>query len=257
VQHAHGRGVLHRDIKPSNILLAVPTDTPAGTNGSPREAIWPKLADFGMAKLLEQSVDDTRSGALIGTPAYMSPEQAAGRTRDIDARTDVYALGAVLYELLTGRKPIAGDTDVEVLRRVMFDEPPALRRLRRDVPRDLEAICLKCLEKEPRRRYATAQQLADDLGRFLRSEPTEARRPRPAERVWKWARRRPVIAGLTSLLLILLMTIVVGSVAFSLNLSAAVARMKRSMYTGEMRLAQDAMLNNDAGQALAILARHR
>jgi len=256
VQHAHGRGVLHRDIKPSNILLDATAATTNAQTATDEEELCPKLTDFGMAKLLEQSSDETRTGAMIGTPAYMAPEQAAGRARELDARTDVYALGAILYELLTGRRSAQGESDVEILRRLVFEEPIAPRRMRPDVPRDLEAICLKCLEKEPNRRYVTAQQLADDLSRFLRGEPTEARPPRPAERLWKWARRRPMIAGLSAALSLLLLTLVVGSVAFSINLHAALVRMRSAVYTGEIRLAQDAMLNNDVGQALELLARH-
>ena len=256
VQHAHGRGVLHRDIKPSNVLLAPLPGQSSRSSSEPVDAYCPKLADFGMAKLLEHVNDQTRSGALIGTPAYMAPEQATGQMRDVDARADVYALGVVLYELLTARRPFEGASDVEIIAHVISDEPRPLSRIRPDIPRDLAAICIKCLEKEPARRYATAQQLADDLGRFLRGEPTEARPPRPVERVWKWARRRPVVAGLSAALALLLVTIVVGSVAFSVKLQAAVTRLQRSMYASEVRLAQDAMLNNDTSRALQLLRQH-
>ncbi|MGD9648318.1 MAG: WD40 repeat domain-containing serine/threonine protein kinase [Pirellulales bacterium] len=256
VQHAHGRGVLHRDIKPSNILLAALPGPSSRRSAGRVEAFCPKLADFGMAKLLEHANDQTRSGALIGTPAYMAPEQASGQLRDVDARADVYALGVVLYELLTRRRPFEGASDVEIIARVIGEEPRPPTRWRTDIPRDLAAICLKCLDKEPARRYVTAQQLADDLGRFLRGEPTEARRPRTAERLWKWARRRPVIAGLSAALLLLLATLIVGSVTFTVRLQAALAKMRSVVYTGEIRLAQESLLNNHTAQALAILARH-
>jgi serine/threonine protein kinase/WD40 repeat protein len=256
VQHAHGRGVLHRDIKPSNVLLAPLPGQSSRSSSEPADAYCPKLADFGMAKLLEHANDQTRSGALIGTPAYMAPEQAAGQLRDVDARADVYALGVVLYELLTARRPFEGASDVEIIARVISDEPKPPSRLRPEIPRDLAAICVKCLEKEPARRYATAQQLADDLARFLRGEPTEARPPRVTERLWKWARRRPVVAGLSAALAVLLVTIVVGSVTFNVKLQAAVTRLQRGIYASEVRLAQDAMLNNDTSRALQLLRQH-
>lgn len=256
VQHAHGRGVLHRDIKPSNVLLApLPGQSSRGST-EPGDMYCPKLADFGMAKLLEHANDQTRSGTLIGTPAYMAPEQATGQIREIDARADVYALGVVLYELMTGRPPFEGSSDVEILARVTTDEPRSPSRVRPEIPRDLAAICIKCLEKEPARRYATAQQLADDLGRFLRGEPTEARPPRFAERVWKWARRRPVVAGLSAALAVLLVLLVVSSVAFSFKLQTANAHLRQGIYSTEVRLAQDAMVNNDTGRALELLRRH-
>ena len=167
VQHAHSRGVLHRDIKPSNVLLEETTVDGGQAVANEASEVVPKLTDFGMAKLLEQSGGETRTGAIIGTPAYMSPEQAEGRLDELDARTDVYALGAVLYELLVGSPPFRGQTDVDTLRQLMANEPSAPRRIRRDMPRDLEAITLKCLEKRPEQRYCSAQELAKDLQRFL------------------------------------------------------------------------------------------
>ena len=192
VEHAHGRGVLHRDIKPSNVLLSANGDGAEQGNG------WsPKLTDFGMAKLLEQDGGDrTRNGAILGTLAYMAPEQAEGRIDQLDCRTDVYALGAILYELLAGVAPYRGQTDVDTLRQLLVNEPVAPRKLRPDVPRDLEAIALKCLARNPAARYATAHELAVDLRRFLDGQPTAARPLGVAAARVKWAKRRPAIAAL-------------------------------------------------------------
>ncbi|RIK72138.1 MAG: hypothetical protein DCC67_19685 [Planctomycetota bacterium] len=196
VEHAHARGVLHRDVKPSNVLLH--DEAAAGAAGG----YTPKLADFGMAKLLEQdSGDRTRSGAIIGTLAYMAPEQLDGRLADVGPRTDVYGLGAVLYELVTGAAPYAGESDVARLRRLAASEPPSPRSLRRDAPHDLEAIILKCLARDPAQRYASARELADDLTRLLEHRPTLARPLRLAARGLRWARRRRAVVavGLVSL----------------------------------------------------------
>ena len=175
VQHAHSRGVLHRDIKPSNVLLAgVEIGVGIAPSGELLE-VSPKLTDFGMAKLLEQSSGETRTGAIIGTLAYMSPEQAEGRVDELDARTDVYALGAILYELLTGAAPFRGKTDIDTLRQLVVNEPMFPRQLRSNIPRDLESITLKCLAKRANDRYTTAHELAADLERFLAGTPTAVR----------------------------------------------------------------------------------
>jgi WD40 repeat protein len=162
----------------------------------------PKIADYGLAKLLDEEATHTRSGAVIGTPNYMAPEQADARGREVGPAADVWALGVILYELLTGRLPFRGATTAETLLRVRFDEPLPPARVVPAVPRDLETVCLKCLEKEPARRYATAAALAEDLRRFLAGEPVQARRAGRLERAVKWARRRPAAAGLVAAALV-------------------------------------------------------
>ena len=175
VHHAHERGVLHRDLKPSNILLD--------------ERGEPHLTDFGLAKILERGDSQTLSRAVLGTPGYMSPEQAAGKSRSITAAADIYSLGAILYELLTGKPPFEGETTHEILQHVQVGEPTRPRLRNPDVAADLEIICLKCLEKEPPRRYPTAKALAEDLERWLRGEPITARPAGRVERTRKWMRR--------------------------------------------------------------------
>ncbi len=199
VQYAHERGVLHRDLKPANILLASggrepPERSDASGVGPPLAFFTPKLTDFGLARFLDRSERTTKTGGTVGTPSYMAPEQATGGA--VGPWTDVYALGAVLYEMLTGRPPFKAETPLETVLQVVGEEPVTIRRLQPKVPRDLETVCLKCLEKEPKKRYASAAELADDLRRFLDGEPVRGR-PVPAwERGARWARRRPAVAAL-------------------------------------------------------------
>ena len=206
VQHAHDRGVLHRDLKPANILL----EPPASSGHGPA----PRITDFGLAKLLDGSADETRSGAIVGTPAYMAPEQADARAGEIGPPTDIYALGVILYELLTGVSPFARETPFLTMRAVREEEPVRLRRHNRSIPRDLEAVCLQCLEKRPAARYASATALADELDRVLRNEPVHARRVSRLERLVRWSRRNPVLASVSLLTGVLLVGVsVVSSVA--------------------------------------------
>ena len=203
VQFAHTSGIIHRDIKPANILLD-------SRNTLPEEFGVAKVADFGIAKTLSTDAGETRDGDVIGTPNYMAPEQAAGKMGTIGPATDVYGLGAVLYEMLTGRVPLQGPTTLDTLILVQTEEPVPPRRLQPGIPRDLEVICLKCLEKEPARRYPTAEHLADDLHRFLDHKPILAR-PTPAwERLWKAAKRHPTESALTVAL------ILVATIGFAL-----------------------------------------
>ena len=181
IHFAHERNVLHRDLKPSNVLIDSATDQP-------------RVTDFGLAKRLEAETELTLSGQVLGSPNYMSPEQAVAKRGTVGKRSDVYSLGAILYHLLTGRPPFQGETLTDVLHQVVNNDPLAPRLLTPRVPHDLETICLKCLEKEPARRYQTAQELADELGRFLRDEPIQARPVTRVERAWRWCRRKPALA---------------------------------------------------------------
>lgn len=188
IQHAHSRGVLHRDLKPSNILL-FPNATGRRDAGGDDLPFTPRIADFGLAKLLESSLRETRTSVILGTPLYMAPEQATGRITGSRPHADIYSLGAILYELLTGKPPFEGETLLSVLDRVRSDEPVPLRRLRPDVPRELETICLKCLRKDPRDRYATAGELAADLQRFLAGQPIHAQPLRLIDHFRIWSHR--------------------------------------------------------------------
>jgi serine/threonine protein kinase/tetratricopeptide (TPR) repeat protein len=206
---AHQQGVIHRDLKPANILVRRPdagTRTEVARRGLGDRAdaagesaaltdFGLKITDFGLAKQQEKASSQTESGVIMGTPNYMAPEQAEGRSRDVGPGADIYSLGAILYELLTGRPPYNAESPLETLLQMVHAEPLPPSRLQPKVPRDLETICLKCLQKEPRKRYASALKLADDCAAFLRGEPIAARRAPLAEQAWKWARRRPALAA--------------------------------------------------------------
>ena len=198
IQVAHEAGIVHRDLKPSNILFTA--------DGVPR------ITDFGLAKRLESDSEQTETGQIMGSPSYMAPEQARGHARDVGPAADVYALGAISYEMLTGRPPFKGETPIETIRQVVDDEVVAPSRLVPRVPRDLETIALKCLNKEPSRRYESARALAEDLQRFLDGQPIKARRTPLRERGIKWVLRRPLAATLLGLVITSCLGLTVGLV---------------------------------------------
>jgi len=196
VDHAHKFGVLHRDLKPANILIDAAGD--------------PHLTDFGLAKVLGRiATTGTATGAILGTPAYMAPEQAAGGSKHASTAADVYSLGAILYEMLTGHPPFRAETPLETLRRVVEEQPKPPSTFNRNLDHDLATICLKCLEKVPAHRYSSALAVAEDLERWLRGEPIEGRAARRLERAWRWCRREPVTAGLLGGLFLLLTSVAV------------------------------------------------
>jgi WD40 repeat protein/serine/threonine protein kinase len=282
VQHAHERGILHRDIKPANVLLAGNGEQGTGNSEESNSPVFPvlccqhpKLTDFGLAKLCEpwpertlpeecDADEATRTGTVLGTPQYMAPEQAQGRIDEIGPATDTYALGALLYEVLAGRPPFRGGTDLDTLRLVLHEEPEAPRLLRREVPRDLEAICLTCLEKDPRRRYPSARALAEDLRRFLSGTPTLARPLTPWGHCARWARRRPAVAALLAVSLLSIAALAAGGAWHVARLADALdlaerreRRVSEYLYAADMEHAYRAWQNADLGQTRDLLDRHR
>jgi len=243
VDQAHRQGILHRDLKPQNILVDSATDRPL-------------VADFGLAKLLESGEELTHSGEIMGSPPYMSPEQAVDSSQ-VTAQTDVYALGATLYHVLTGRPPFQAATSLETLRQVTDREPVPPRQLNPSIDRDLETICLKCLQKEPARRYDTAGDLADDLRRFVDGVPIQARAISPAGRAVRWCRRNPTVAALlTSTVVFLILALVatlVGYLRTATALKSAEAGYRHARVTVDdffTRVSEDTLLNQPGMQPL-------
>ena len=257
VHYAHQRGILHRDIKPGNVLLDAQGE--------------PHLTDFGLAKLVEKDSTLTRTMAMMGTPSYMSPEQARGDAKQLTTAVDVYGLGAIFYELLTGRPPFAGGTTMETVRQVLDKEPARPSSIKPGMNRDLETISLKCLAKEPSRRYESAEALAADLERWLRHEPIVARPVAGLERFAKWVRRRPLAAALSTITLIAVAASVATLIRANINIRAAQSRevklrqvaenqeaiARQRAYASDINLAQQALAENNLRRARELVARQR
>jgi serine/threonine protein kinase len=264
VNYAHQHGILHRDLKPSNVLIDV--------NDQPR------ITDFGLAKRLtgksgirigqsgsdpKSEIELTLTGQVLGSPNFMSPEQAAG-AQAIGPATDIYSLGALLYHLLTRQPPFQAETLTTLLKQVLETELVPPRLLNPSIPRDLEIIALKCLEKEPPRRYPTAQELADELGRFLEDKPIQARPVSPAGKVWKWCRRRPALAAMAAALMLTAALGLAGVLwqwqQARQNARAELLQRERaeaSEYAADMHLAQLAIADNNRALAISLLDNYR
>ena len=243
VHYAHQRGILHRDLKPTNVLLD--------------ERGQPHVTDFGLAKLTEDDSSLTMTAAILGTPAYMAPEQAAGQSKGLTTATDTYSLGAILYELLGSQPPFRAETAVETLRQVCEKEPTPLRALGAAVDRDLETICLKCLSKDPQRRYGSTEMLADDLDRWRNGEPIQARPVHVAEKVWSWCRRKPALASLVAALLLVLVLGVAGVFWQWRRATQSEEVTQHHLYAAHMLLTQQALTENNIGLAIELLEQHR
>jgi serine/threonine protein kinase/dipeptidyl aminopeptidase/acylaminoacyl peptidase len=240
VHSAHERGIIHRDLTPGNVLLTA--------DGAP------KITDFGLAKLLVGGGEaQTETGAILGTASYMAPEQAAGKIKAIGLATDVYALGTMLYEMLTGRPPFRAETTLETLRQVQAVEPVPPSRLQPKLPRDLATICLKCLEKESSKRYPSALALAEDLRRFLAGQSILARPVGNPEKLWRWCRRKPLVAGLSAFVILLLVGITLVSSLSALSLGRERIETKKQLVSAYLSQARALRRGGSAGQRISSL----
>ncbi len=247
VHFAHEHGILHRDLKPSNVLI----------DADDR----PRVMDFGLAKRLNTESSLTMSGQVVGSPSYLPPEQAGESRGDVGRASDVYSLGAMLYHLLAGRPPFVGESSAEIIRQLIEHEPVSPRLVNPKVPRDLETLCLKCLEKEPGRRYATAQELADELGRYLNEEPIRARPVGIAGRLWRWSHRKPALAGLVVSLAVAV-SLGLAGVLWQWNRARTTAvrelqqreRAERMVYRLKIQTAEDFFVQHKAAEGMAALA---
>ena len=230
MQFAHEHGIIHRDLKPANVLVT--------KNGVP------KISDFGLAKQLDTDSSQTRTGTIMGTPSYMAPEQ--GRGEKVGPLADVYSLGSMLYEMITGRPPFVAATAVQTLMRLLKEEPVLPSRVKPNVSRDLETICLKCLQKDPHRRYASAGALAEDLHRFVAGEPILARPVSAPERLWRWCKRNPKIASLTAAVLMLLMTVATVSTVMAFRI-----QQEKLLVVGERNRANELATKESAARTRA------
>jgi WD40 repeat protein len=250
IHYAHERGILHRDLKPSNVLIDFSDQ--------------PRVTDFGLARRLEGESELTMTGQVIGSPNYMPPEQAAGRRGKLSRRSDIYSLGAMLYHLLTGRPPFVGEALADTLEQVLNVEPVSPRLLNPSVPGDLETVCLKCLEKEPDKRYATAQEVADELSRFLFNEPIRARPITRVERLWRWCRRKPALASTLTAAHLLLLAMFIGGPVMTYRINQALKRAeagelaaRHNQYASDMFRAHDALQQGDLFSVWQLLDRNR
>ncbi|PYI87504.1 MAG: hypothetical protein DME26_05960, partial [Verrucomicrobia bacterium] len=256
IHYAHERNILHRDLKPSNVLID--------------SLDQPKVTDFGLAKRLETEIELTLSGQLLGSPNYMPPEQAAAKRGAVGKRSDVYALGAILYHLLTCRPPFVAPTVAATLQEVLNTEPVSPRVLNPGVPPDLETICLKCLEKDSAKRYQSAAALAEELGRYLNDESIQARPVATAEKIWRWCRRKPVTASLGAATMLLMVAVAIGSPIAVVRINRERQRVEQARkqesqqrqqaeaqaYTSDMNLVQQAWDEGNLRRAQALLRAH-
>jgi serine/threonine protein kinase len=248
LQHAHDAGVVHRDLKPRNILV--------DREGQPR------ITDFGLAKRDSGEPTLTLEGKILGTPSYRSPEQAFGMAHHATGRSDIFSLGVILFELLTHVRPFSGSTSM-VIHQVIHDDAPPVRNFNRAVPLDLEAVCLKCLEKKPEHRYASMADLEVDLGRFLAGEPVSARRVTLLNRCSRWCKRNPVVSGLACSLLVVLLCGLVSTTLLWRRAEGALAeaetsgtRLRENLYTAHLEIARQALWRGDIQQMDELLSQY-